>query len=197
MVQISNRSSKTVRKRLEILRGAAEAFRRRGFDGAGMREIASAIGMVPGALYYYFKSKDDLLYFVQDYSVDRLLEIGKRVSAKRAPADRRLAELVREQVRTLLDDLQGTSAHLDFHALPPRLLRRVVAKRDQFEAIVRGIIGDGVRARTFRRVDPKLAALAVLGAVNWTVRWYRPEGAMRPDAIGDQFADLLIRGLLK
>ncbi len=197
MVRNSNRRSKVVRKKLDILRGAAAAFRARGFDGAGMRDIARGLGVAPGALYYYFRSKDELLYFCQDYSLDHLLEVGRRVSGARLSADRKLAALVREQVRTMLDELQGSSAHVEFHGLPPRLLRRVVAKRDQYEAIVRGIIGEGIRTGTFRKVDAKLAALVVLGAVNWTVRWYRPEGSLTAEVIGGQFADLLVRGLVK
>lgn len=194
MVQTLNRRSK---KKLEILRSAASAFRARGFDGAGMREIAHDLGVRPGALYYYFKSKEELLYFCQDYSLDRLLEIGKEVSRKRAPADAKLAELIRAQIRCMLDELQGSSAHIEFHALAPKLLRKVVAKRDQYEAILRGILGDGIRAGTFRKVDPKLAALAVLGAINWTVRWYNPGGPLTAGAIGEAFADTLVRGLLR
>lgn len=192
-----NGRSKTVRKKLEILRSAAAAFRDRGFDGAGMREIARTLGMAPGALYYYFRNKEEILYFCQEYSVGRLLEIGKRLARERAPAERKLAELLRRQIRCMLDELQGSSAHIEFHALPPRLLRKVIAKRDQYEAIVRGIIEDGIRSGAFRRVDPKLATLALLGAVNWTARWYNPAGPMPPEKIADAFADTLVRGLVK
>ncbi len=197
MVQITNRRSKTVRKKLEILRSAAAAFRRRGFDGAGMREIARGIDLAPGALYYYFRNKQQILYFCQDYSLNRLLEIGRRIARQRAPAEDRLGALIREQIRCMLGELQGSSGHLDFHALPPVLLRKVVAKRDQYEAIVRGILGDGIRSGRFRTIDPKLAALAILGAVNWSVRWYDPKGSRSPDEIADAFADTLVRGLLR
>ena len=49
-------------RRMEILRQAASVFREKGYHGAGMREIAKGIGVAPGALYYYFESKEDLLY---------------------------------------------------------------------------------------------------------------------------------------
>ena len=52
----------------------AAVFRQKGFHGAGMREIARGLGMAPGALYYYFKSKEDLLYACQTLSLKRLLE---------------------------------------------------------------------------------------------------------------------------
>jgi len=197
MVQLLNGRSKTVRKKLEILRGAAAAFRTHGFDGAGMREIAEGLGMAPGALYYYFRNKRQILYFCQEYSVNRLLEIGREIAQARRPADAKLGELIRKQIRCMLDELQGSSAHIEFHALPPAQLRRIVAKRDQYEAIFRRIVDDGIRSGRFRRVDPKLATLAILGAINWTVRWYHPSGALSAAQVADSFADVFIRGLLR
>lgn len=197
MVHIMNARSQSVRKKLEILRSAASAFRRRGFDGAGMREIARDIDVAPGVLYYYFRNKQEILYFCQEYSLNRLLEIGRGIARQRTPADLRLGALIREQLRCMLDELQGCSGHIEFHALPASLLRKVVAKRDQYEAIVRGIIGDGIRSGRFRAVDPKLSALAILGAINWTVRWYDPHGPQSPGKIADAFADTLVRGLLR
>jgi TetR/AcrR family transcriptional regulator, cholesterol catabolism regulator len=199
MVRISNDGSraaaKVVRKKLEILRGAAGAFRERGFDGAGMRDIAEAIGMAPGALYYYFESKDDLLYFCQDYSLDRLLEEAQAIEKKRVPADEKLQLLIGAQLRCMLDELAGSAAHLEFHALPDRLLRRIIAKRDRYEAILRRIVEAGIRSRVFAPLDAKLVCLAILGAINWTIKWYRPGGPLGPGEIAQTFSKLLIDGL--
>ncbi|MBI1851761.1 MAG: TetR/AcrR family transcriptional regulator [Planctomycetes bacterium] len=195
MVRILNEGSKTVRKKLEILRGAAGAFRERGFEGAGMRDIAEAIGMAPGALYYYFKSKDDLLYFCQDYSLDRLLVEAAAIEKRRLPADEKLQLLIEAQLSCMLDELGGSAAHLEFHALPSRLLRGIIAKRDRYEAILRRIVEAGVRSRVFAPLDPKLVSLAILGAINWTIKWYRPGGGLGPQEIAETFSRLLIHGL--
>ena len=66
-------------RRLEILRAAARAFRRRGFAGAGMRDIAAEADLSPGNLYYYFKGKDEILYFCQDRWLDQMLRVVRPI----------------------------------------------------------------------------------------------------------------------
>jgi len=191
VVQILN--SRSNRKRLEVLRAAAGEFRRRGFGGTGMREIAAAMGVQPGALYYYFKSKEEILYFVQDWSLDRMLEAARQVV--RGPAPVRLRTLIVAQMRCMLDELGGSAAHMEFTALPPAMLAKIVAKRDRYERTMRRVVEDGMRTGAFRRGDAKLATLAILGAINWSIRWYRPGGDRTVDEIANAFADLLVRGL--
>jgi len=71
-----------------------------------------------------------------------------------------------------------------------------VALRDRYEARVRRLVERGMTERVFRRTDAKLAALCVLGAVNWTVKWYGPGGRGTLEDIGRRFAENLVRGLL-
>jgi len=183
--------------RQTILRAAARVFRRRGFAETGMREIAAAADLSPGNLYYYFKSKHELLYFCQDHALDRMLATCRAVQAGRLSAANRLAAVVRAHVACMLDELDGAAAHTEVEALPPSLRARIVAKRDRYEAAVRRIVARGVRSRAFVPCDPTLVTRAVLGAVNWTARWYRPEGEQPAAAIADAFANYLVRGLVK
>lgn len=182
--------------RLEILRSAAGAFRRKGFERAGMRDIAGALGLTTGALYYQFRSKQELLYFCQDYSLDRLLEEGARIRREKAGPATRLRRLIEAQLTCMLDELQGSAAHVEFASLPVRLLKKVVLKRDRYERLMRSLVTQGMRTGAFRRRDPKLVTLAMLGAINWTIKWYRPEGPKSPSNIAREFADYLIQGLV-
>jgi len=183
--------------RQTILRAAARVFRRRGFAETGMRDIADAADLSPGNLYYYFKSKHELLYFCQDHSLDRMLAACRAVRARRLSAAERLAAVIRAHVACMLDELDGAAAHTEVEALPPRLRSRIVTKRDRYEAAVRRIVTQGVRSRVFAPCDPVLVTRALLGAVNWTARWYRPEGEQRPEVVADAFANYLVRGLVK
>lgn len=187
--------TRTLEKRLDILRSAAGVFRRRGFERAGMREIADGLGVTTGVLYYHFRDKNDLLYFCQDYSLDRMLAEGAAARKVKASPAVRLRRLIEAQLTCMLDELQGSAAHLEFAGLPPRLLRKVVEKRDRYERMMRSVVAQGMRTGAFRKRDPKLVTLAILGALNWTIKWYRPEGRQSAARIAEQFSDYLIKGL--
>jgi len=182
--------------RVEILRSAAAAFRRVGYYGATLEEIASALKMKKGNLYYYFRNKEDILFACHQYSVDRLLSVLETVERSEAPPEQKLRQLIVAVVHTILDDLQGTALFLDIKALGPRHLRQAIARRDEFDKGIRRVIEQGMDWGVFDpKVDPKLLSFAMLGAVNWIPRWYSPDGPANSQEIADRFADYLISGL--
>ena len=183
-------------RRLEILRAAGSVFRQRGFAETGMRDIAAAVDLSPANLYNYFRGKHEILYFCQDVSLDRMLSALEKAQRLRASAAEKLRLVIVSHLRCVLDEVEGAAAHLLTGALPPRLQRGLVLKRDRYEEGVRQLIATGIRSGEFVDCDPALAARAVLGALNWSVRWFRPEGPMTAKEIADGFADYLIRGLL-
>ena len=186
---------RALQRRLAILRAAGLAFRRHGFARTGMREIVREAGLSPANLYYYFRGKDELLAFCQDHALDRMLaEVGRARRTKRSAAER-LKSVIRAQVLCMLDDLAGAAAHLEVDVLPSRVRVRIVGKRDRYERAVRRLIEEGVRENRFVTSDPALAARAILGAVNWSARWYDPGGERSPAEIADVFSDYLVRGL--
>jgi TetR/AcrR family transcriptional regulator, cholesterol catabolism regulator len=195
MVQITPTSRGDERKR-EILRAAAEVFRRRGLHAAGMRDIAAELGMAVGNLYYYFESKQALLAFVQEDALDGLIDLadGTRSGAERA--DRRLFRLLAGHVVLLNESVPGSLAHLEVEALKGKHGAQIRERRRTYETAVQQIIADGVEAGVFRPVDPKVASYAMLGAVNWTVKWFRQGGNKSAGVIGRECAELLVRGLL-
>lgn len=191
----SRRERKALAIRQAILRGAARVFRRRGFAATGMREIAREADLSPGNLYYYFGSKQELLYFCQDHSLDRMLETMRAPETTRRAPGERLRGVIRSHLACMLDELDGAAAHTEVDALPPLLRARIVAKRDRYERAVREIVADGVRERAFAPCDPTLVTRALLGALNWTAKWYDPEGKTAPAAVADAYAAYLVRGL--
>jgi AcrR family transcriptional regulator len=189
------RALKVEKKKLEILQSAAEAFRRNGYSATTIDDIAKKLLMTKGSLYYYFKNKEEILYFCQDYSLDRLLELLKDVKALEAPADEKLRRLIVSHVSLILDELKAAAMHADFQMLSPSLLKKVIRKRDRFERGVRQMIQDGIDEKVFTACDPKLVTFALLGAINWAVKWFSPDGPLRAEEVGRQFADFFIRGL--
>ncbi len=208
MVQISNTRSipsepagrarlrrRADARRLAILRAAARLFRDRGFAAAGMRDIAVAADLSAANLYHYFRGKDELLFFCQDRALDQLLRALAAERAARGPVPDRLRRLAQGHVLCLVDEVEGSAAHLEVDALPPRLRGLVVAKRDRYERGVRVLVAAGMRAGELRRGDATVTTRAFLGALNWTASWYRPEGTHPPRRIAEIVADYAVAGL--
>ena len=182
-------------KRLQILESAVRAFAARGFHGTSMEEIAGELRLTRGSLYYYFRDKEEILALCHLAALEAVLEAAERVRAAGLPPDETLRRLVVEHVRIQVDKFHGTALALEFDALEPKARAAVVAARDRYERALRQILADGIAAGLFRPVDPKLAAFAIFGAVNWIGRWYRASGPASPDEVGAQFAEVFLEGL--
>ncbi len=96
----------------------------------------------------------------------------------------------------MTDTLEGSPLAFEVPALSPERRAEIVAARDRYERTLRKFIVQGIKDGEFREVDPKLAVFAILGAINWIARWYRPEGAVHAPELGAQFADYLVGGLM-
>ena len=183
-------------RRAEILRAAARVFRRMGLGAAGMREIADEADLSIGNLYYYFSGKDEILLYCQERTLEHMLAAVEAARAMPASSAERLRAVLRAHVHAMLDELEGATAHLEVEALPEELRAPVIAKRDRYERAVRALVMDGVRAGEFARVDTALVTRAMLGAVNWSARWFRPDGPQTSAEIAQSLADYLVKGLM-
>jgi AcrR family transcriptional regulator len=189
------RSEISAATRLEILRRASAAFRKHGYHGATVEQIAAALHMNKGNLYYYFKSKEAILFACHEYSHDRLQELLDQTVRSSAPAEAKLRKLIRAAVHVILDELHGTALLVDLEALTPAHRRAVIHRRDGFDRGMRLIIEEGMATGTFRPGDPKLLGFAMLGAINWIARWFSAAGPSTSDEVATRFADYLIGGL--
>ena len=186
---------RTQRKRVEILRAAAAVFRRRGYHGASIDQIARALKMAKGNLYYYFRNKEEILYVCHDYSLDLILKELRAVEQSALPPDRQMHRLIVSFVHLFIDVLHGTAWTLEVEALSPARLKKIIAKRDRIDKGFRQILTAGMRAGIFAGRDPKLASFVIFGAINWIPRWYDPSGRSTSHEIAQVFADCLVAGL--
>lgn len=184
-------------RRREILAAASEVFRRSGFHGAGMREIAARLGVAVGKLYYWFRSKDEILAFCQRACLEALLRNARSVGAPGLPADARLWLLLVGHLRCLHEEFPGSLAHLEVESLPAAERGPVLRLRRQYEEAVRTLVREGIGTGRFVAVNEKVAAFGLLGAVNWSVKWFRPDGALPLRVVAPALADQLVRGLLR
>jgi AcrR family transcriptional regulator len=194
-VRTSRLQRRYLARRLEILRAAGREFRTRGFAETGMREIAAAADLSPANLYNYFHGKDEILFFCQDSALDRLIANLERTCRAKAASTERLRSVIVFHLHCVLDEVEGSAAHLLTNSIPHHLQKRLLAKRDRYEQGFRHLVARGIRSGEFFPTEPALAARAILGALNSTVLWFNSQGRLTPDELAENFATYLIRGL--
>jgi AcrR family transcriptional regulator len=182
------------RRSKEILRAALRGFRERGYHATTLEDIAERLGVRKTALYHYFPDKESILYACHQESLAELDRIIRGTKALETAADR-LGFVIREHVRVMTDTLEGSPLAFEVTALSAERQRGVIAARDRYERALRRIIAQGIEEGEFRTVNPKIAVFAILGAINWIARWYRPEGSLQADELGAEFAQHLVGGL--
>ena len=180
----------------EIYEHAIRLFAERGFAGTSLQDIADALGVTRPALYYYVKSKDELLAKlaadVAGGSAAQITELARRPDLDAAG---KLREIVR--LTALRQATQSERFRLLIRSeaeLPAELSDAYDTSRRAVLRAVTGVIEEGIRAGRFRPVDARIAALGVIGMWNWVAWWFRPDRDSA-DAVADQLADMAIAAL--
>lgn len=184
--------------RRRILEVAAQLFRRRGFAGTGMREIAARAGLAKSSLYNHFPSKQAMLFAIVQQTVERATPALQAIAEAQLPAPERLRRAVAAHVVELIRDLDNVACFVEEgRFLEPAYLSAHLASRDEYERGFRRILENGIEAGEFRPVDVELTSLALLGMCNWVARWYRPDGRLDASRIGAHFGELAVRAVVE
>jgi len=172
----------------QILDEAARLFREKGYSAASMRDIASAVDMLPGSLYYHFASKGELLVAVYAEGVRRITEaVAGAVAGKRNPWTRLEAGCV-AHLEALLQESDYAQVVIRVHPSDaPDVAAELVRLRDGYEALFRSMI-DALPLAS--GVDRRALRLMLIGALNWSQTWYR-HGKDAPRRIARDFVALL------
>jgi AcrR family transcriptional regulator len=182
-------------RRDEILRTLGEFLRDRHLSSLKMQDIADRLGMTKGNLYYYFKSKRDILFHCHMKAMQRSLTALEEVQATQASPGDKLHTLLVRHVRSITDDTYSAVLLTDLEMLSQAQRRHYISLRDNFEHGVRSLIEDGIREGEFLPQDVRLAGFAILGAINWISRWYKTRGPSNAEDVATAFADFFCRGL--
>src|SRR5262245_36593317 len=184
--------------REDILEAAAQVFRQKGFHGASMNDIADATSLKKASLYHHVSSKQEILLEILDRALQLLLEQISSITTQNIPADKKLRLMIGAYLQILVDNIDLATVLLFEHrALERRQHARHVPNRDKFEALWRDVLAEGVNTKLFTCSDVALAARALLGLMNWTITWYRPDGEKSIEQIADDYSTILLNGLLK
>jgi AcrR family transcriptional regulator len=184
-------------RRAQIIEIAAELFDRLGYHDTTMQAIADRAGIRKPSLYYYFRSKDEML--VELHETLMAVVIGRH-EQRLAAGELGPRELLRGMMRDVIGLMESHPGYLriffeSYRELPPDARRSVSAQRSRYRRMVSDVLVAGVEKGEFGDIDPELTSIAVLSLMNWTYQWFRRSGPLTADEVADRFWRMLLDGI--
>jgi TetR/AcrR family transcriptional regulator, cholesterol catabolism regulator len=180
-----------------IMDAAMHLFGKQGYTGTSMRDIAGAVGVLPGSLYAHIASKEALLVEIVEDGINRFLSAVQSHAASDADAAVKMRAMIIAHVEVVADNPERSL--VVFHQwrfLGDDNIQAAISKRREYEQAFIGVIESGMKSGTFRAdLNLRIAVLTILGALNWSPEWLSPEGKLSPESIGGLIADTLLTGV--
>lgn len=181
----------------EIYESATRLFAERGFAGTSFQDIADAVGLTRPALYHYVRSKDELLArLVSEITESAAAEIAAVAERDDLPPAERVhgiaAAIARRQGSHAARFQLLVRSEAD---LPEEIAAAHAAGRRAVLRLLAGVVAEGVADGSFRDVDPRVAALGIIGMSNWVAWWFQPGGRDDLDAVCEELAGIAVGGL--
>ena len=180
--------------RSRLMAAAVESFAAKGFHGTTTRDIASAAGMSPAALYVHHRSKEELLHLISRTGHEVTLRLVQdAVSTSDDPVEQVSALVHAFTLHHARDHTGARIVNYELAALSPEHLDEIAGIRRAIEQEVRQVVETGVATGTFHTTDARMTALALLSLGIDVARWYRDEGEWSPEHVADHYRELALR----
>jgi len=183
-------------KRQAVLQTAARLFNEKGFHATSLDDIARCLHVTKPTLYYYVKSKDDILLECVRSALEMMKEGIGEVRRSGGRALDQLIACMRIYVGIVMQDFGMCVIRIGEDPLPEPLRKELRRLKAGIDHEFRRLIDAGVEEGSIAPCDPKMAAFVLAGALSWVGRWYRPDGDLDPTQIADQAVELLLGGVL-
>ena len=189
-------NSKKAKK--SVFEVAAEVFHRKGYDNTSMSDVAEAAGLTKAGLYHHVSSKESLLFTVLDSGLDLTESYVMKPLDRIADPVERLKTMIDLHLRLVLEErnLEVTGLLHECKTLSPSDRTRVNRRKKEYVKMTTKLVADVIKKHHVKDIDPKLAAFALLGMLNWTYQWYKPTGSNTREQIVENFQQIFLQGLL-
>ena len=183
-------------RRRQIEDVASSLFSSRGYTATSMRDIARALDLQGGSLYAHIPSKEAVLAAIVEEAAETFHSAVRPLAERRGPAAERLREMVAAHVRVVTGARERAKVFLfEWTFLGEERRQAVRRSRAAYQGYFERVVAEGVAAGELATADPRLAAVFILSALNAMAYWYRPDGALEPDALAGHYTELFLGGL--
>ena len=188
----------------QIYRVAAALFCEQGFASTAMSEIAAAVGVTKAALYYFVPGgKQELLYAVMSFGLDRLEEQVIAPARGIADAETRLRAIIRDHLRIITEGMTArgynpvTIVVEETGGLNKTQRRQIDQRKRAYVDLIRDTLRQLRAEEKLSALDETVAAFSLLGTMLWVARWYAPKGRLNAEQITEEILNLVLGGLLR
>lgn len=183
--------------RQALVEAAAQLFREKGYERTTVRDLASAVGMQSGSLFYHFKTKGEILAEVMQQGIEQVISNMNAALADVTEPRARLVALTHSHLHTLLSNEQAALASLlyDWKSLPAEMQTEILSARNRYELQCREEFNSALDAGYLPQdgsVDIAITVRFWLGSINWTPQWYKIGGDMSIDELAEQLVARLL-----
>jgi len=181
----------------EILDHATAVFCDKGYEGASMRDLSRASGMSLAGLYYYFESKERLLYLIQKHTFTTILETLKQRLEGIADPEQRIRIFILNHLEYFMANQRGLKvlSHED-EALKNGFGSEISGIKREYYRLCLGLLEDFKRAQG-RAFNPRTAVMSLFGMINWIYTWYNPRVDGNAEDLARQMGDIVLKGITR
>ena len=182
-------------RKAQITEVAKNMFRQQGYAATSMRDLAREIGIEPASLYSHIRSKEELLSNICFKIGADFFEAFHEIETITDPAAR-LTAAIKGHVAVIVNNLDASAVFLhEWRFLSEPNLSEFKSQRDRYESYFRALIREGIEGGIFKKQDEKFIVLTIFSSLNWIYEWYKPEGSMCAEDIGQKLSELILEGL--
>jgi len=177
---------------------AVDLFYRKGYFATSINDIAKGCGIQKASIYYHYPSKEDLLFFIMESTMDGLVEHLKESLAGGQGVEGKMRAAVHGHVQFHLKQQKETFiASSELRGLSPEHFQAVVNKRDEYEEIFQDLINEGHEQGIFAEGDIKILSYAILTLCTAGAFWFNPKGRLAVDDIAAIYENFVLKGMKK
>jgi AcrR family transcriptional regulator len=187
----------TLPRKKQIELKATELFWEKGYAATSMRDLANSLGIEAASIYSHVKSKEEILQAICFRMAAEFFEAIKEIrDAQLSSQEEKLRLSILAHLQVITKDKYASSVFFDeWRYLSEPSLSKFLRMRDEYEDWFNTIILEGSTKGEFKFVDPKMAVMSILSALNWTHRWYKPQGKYNTRQVADYIANIILNGL--
>jgi AcrR family transcriptional regulator len=182
-------------KRDAVIRAAAREFNRKGYHNTSLDDIAARLEVTKPTVYYYVTSKEQLLFECFLAGVEQIRAAFREVRELAAPARERLGAVLRHYGQAVASEFGWCMVRAEDQDLSPAMSRHIKMLKSEIDHGIRRLIREGIQDGSIEPCDPKMAAFALAGALNWIAYWYREDRSLTGAEIADAFVTIFEAGM--